>query len=200
MKTRIALRSLLTVLAAGVAGWLCLWLWPDLLPAVEGISEGLFWSVPFVLATSLATFNNTLRVFDRIDSVIEKEFEGLSPRQRSKLVESVEATESLTSSLLLNALIAIGAGLLFFLTGGLQGVPQPKAYPEWLVRLDPNRIAAALRFGLGFLATTVLIVQFAAIPPLVSFYRFFTIDRHLPLLNERLRSPEVRRKGEEDNV
>ena len=174
-------RSLRYIAVTSAAGWLAILAWPDLLPAVTTISEGLFWSVPFVLATSLATFNNTLRVFDRIEGVVQGERLGNLPsRDRQYLLKTIKSTEALTAKLLVNSLIVILAGIAYFVVGAFLSVPFPQWLPSGIQAVRLEIVGVAVRFGLGVLATRILVVQFGTIPPMVAFYKFFTVDRHLP--------------------
>ena len=175
----VPLRSLRLVGLASVVGWVAVLAWPHLAPAVTTISEGLFWSVPFVLATSLATFNNTLRVFDRIEEVVSRDLRDLSSDELACLNKTIESTGQLTASLLVNAFIVIVAGIAYFAIGAILAVPLPRSLPNWIQWARPEVIGIAIRFGLGVLATRILVIQFQAIPPMVAFYKFFTIDRHL---------------------
>ena len=177
----VAWKSLRYVALTSVASWLAIFAWPDLAPAVKTISEGLFWSVPFVLATSLATFNNTLRVFDRIEDMVQGEQLGnLPPCDRQYLLETIKSTEALTANLLVNSLIVILAGIAYFVVGAFLSVPLPRWLPPEIQAVRPEIAGVAVRFGLGVLATRILIAQFGTIPPMVAFYKFFTVDRHLP--------------------
>lgn len=175
----VAFRSFRLVAISSGATWLATLLWPDLAPAVKAISEGLFWSVAFVLATSLATFNNTLRIFDRIEDIVKHDLSGLPPNQLDYLSGTIEKTEALTASLLVNSLIVILAGILYFVIGAFLSVPLPRWLPDWIQMARPGLLGIAIRFGLGVLATRILVIQFQAIPPMVAFYKFFTVDRHL---------------------
>ena len=173
-------RSLRCVALATAGGWLAIFAWPDLLPAVSVISQRLFWSVPFVLATSLATFTNTLRVFDRIEELVRGErLDNLPSRDRAYLLKTIKSTETLTANLLVNSLIVILAGIAYFVVGAFLSVPFPRWLPSGIQAIQLEIVGVAVRFGLGVLATVILVVQFRTIPPLVAFYKFFTVDRHL---------------------
>ena len=176
----VAWRSLRFVAIGSGASWVAILVWPDLAPAVKTISEGLFWSVAFVLATSLATFNNTLRIFDRIEEVVKRDFRNLTQREHAYLKKTINATEALTAGLLVNSLIVILAGITYFVIGAFLSVSLPRWLPGWIQLARPDVIGIAIRFGLGVLATRILVIQFQAIPPMVAFYKFFTVDRHLP--------------------
>lgn len=155
-------------------------IWPGFSPAVETIADGLFWSVPFVLATSLATFNNTLRIFDRIEEVVKGDLLNLPQHEHARLTETIKLTETLTAGLMWNSLIVILAGIAYFVVGAFLSVSSPRWLPGWIEVIRPDLAGIAVRFGLGLLATRILMIQFQAIPPMVAFYKFFTIDRHLP--------------------
>ena len=99
-------RSLRWVALASGASWVVIRVWPDLAVAFETIADGLFWSVAFVLATSLATFNNMLRIFDRIEEVVKGDLRDLPQPERARLDKTIKLTESLTANLLWNSLIA----------------------------------------------------------------------------------------------
>lgn len=176
----VAWRSLRVVAIGSVASYVAVRAWPELADAVKTIAQGLFWSVPFVLATSLATFNNTLRIFDRIEAVVEGGLTGLTSHECDCLKRAIKSTETLTASLLVNSSIVIVAGIAYFVIGAFLSVPVPK----WLVALSqvvrPTMVAVSVQFGLGLLTAWILVVQFRTIPPMVSFYKFFAIDRHLP--------------------
>jgi len=135
--------------------------------------------VAFVLATSLATFNNTLRIFDRIEEVVKHDLRDLSQEEQAYLHKTIRETETLTASLLGNSLIVILAGIMYFVVGAFFLVPSPRWLPSWIDLIRPDVAGVAVRFGLGLLATRILVVQFQAIPPMVAFYKFFTVDRHL---------------------
>ena len=177
---RVAWRSIGVVAIGSVVSYVAVRAWPELAGAVETIAQGLFWSVPFVLATSLATFNNTLRIFDRIEAVVEGGLARLTSHERECLERTIESTETVTASLLVNSSIVILAGIAYFVIGAFLSVPVPR----WLVALSqvvrPEMVAVSVQFGLGLLTTWILVVQFRTIPPMVSFYKFFAIDRHLP--------------------
>lgn len=175
----VAWRSIRFVLIGSVASWVVICVWPDLVPAVKTIGDGLFWSVAFVLATSLATFNNTLRIFDRIEEVVKHDLRDLSQEEQAYLHKTIRETETLTASLLGNSLIVILAGIMYFVVGAFFLVPSPRWLPSWIDLIRPDVAGVAVRFGLGLLATRILVVQFQAIPPMVAFYKFFTVDRHL---------------------
>lgn len=181
MEIRSAVRrSLRYVALATAVAWLGIFAWPDLLPAVSAVSQRLFWSVPFVLATSLATFTNTLRVFDRIEELVRDErLNNFLPRDREYLLETIKSTETLTANLLVNSLIVILAGIAYFVVGAFLSVPFPPWLPSGIQAFQLEILGVAVRFGLGVLATVILVVQFRTIPPLVMFYKFFTVDRHL---------------------
>jgi len=176
----VAWRSIRFVLVGSVASWVAIFVWPDFAPAVKMIGDGLFWSVAFVLATSLTAFNNTLRIFDRIEEVVKRDLRDLPTEERVYLDETIESTETLTASLLGNSLIVILAGIAYLVVGAFLSVPSPRWLPGWIDVIRPEMAGVAVRFGLGVLATRILVVQFQAIPPLVAFYKFFTVDRHLP--------------------
>ena len=57
-------------------------------------------------------------------------------------------------------------------------------------------MGVAVRFGLGVLATRILLNQFQVIPPMVAFYKFFTVDRHL-LRDRVVEKTDPRRTSEE---
>ena len=166
------------VLLGSAASWAIIFLWPSLSPAVATIADGLFWSVPFVLATSLATFNNTLRIFDRIEEMVKGDLLNLPQNERARLTETVKSTATLTGDLMWNALIVILAGITYLVIGAFLSVPSPRWLPSWIEVVRPDLVGTAVRFGLGALATRILILQFQAIPPMVEFYKFFTVDRH----------------------
>ena len=175
----VAWKSGRFVLLGSVASWAAIFVWPGFSRAVETIADGLFWSVPFVLATSLATFNNTLRVFDRIEEVVKGDLLNLPQNERTRLTETIESTETLTAGLMWNSLIVILAGIAYFVVGAFLSVPSPRWLPGWIEVIRPDVAGVAFRFGLGLLATRILMIQFQAIPPMVAFYKFFTVDRHL---------------------
>lgn len=178
--SRVAWRSLRVIALGSGASYVAVLVWPDLAAAVETMAEGLFWSVPFVLATSLAAFNNTLRIFDRIEEVVQGDLDNLTPHEYDYLKETIKSTETVTASLLVNSLIVILAGIAYFIVRGFLSVPTPGWLPAEIEVLRPDLAGIAVLFGLGFLATRILVVQFRTIPPMVAFYRFFTVDRHLP--------------------
>ena len=176
----VAWRSVRFVLLGSAASWAAISVWPSLSPALEIVTGGLFWSVPFVLATSLATFNNTLRVFDRIEELVKGDLLILPQNERARVTETIKSTETLTAGLMWNSLIVILAGIAYFVVGAFLSVPSPRWLPGWMAVIRPDVAGVAVRFGLGLLATRILMIQFRAIPPMVAFYRFFTVDRHLP--------------------
>ncbi len=178
--SRVAWKSLLVVALGCGTSYSAILLWPEFAVAVETIGKGLFWSVPFVLATSLATFNNTLRVFDRIEEVIKHDCDDLAPHEYDYLKKRINSTEAVTANLLVNSLIVIFAGIAYFIVDALLSVPLPGWVPVQMRAVRPDMAGMAVQFGLGLLATWILVIQFRAIPPMVAFYKFFTVDRHLP--------------------
>lgn len=177
--SRVAWKSLLVVLLGSGTSYLAVLLWPQLGVAVDTIGKGLFWSVPFVLATSLATFNNTLRIFDRIEEIVKHDVNDLTPQEYDYLKKRINATQGVTASLLVNSLIVILAGIAYFIIDALLSVPLPGWVPPQIRAVRPDVGGTAFQFGLGLLATWILVIQFRAIPPMVAFYKFFTVDRHL---------------------
>ena len=129
---------------------------------------------------SLATFNNALRIFDRIEEVVQGGLGNLPPHEWDYLKRTITSTEALTASLLVNSLIVILAGITYFVVGAFLSVPLPRWLPAGIQVVRPDIVGMAIRFGLGVLATRILVTQFQTIPPMVAFYKFFTVDRHLP--------------------
>ncbi len=185
---RVVWRSLKLVLVGGIASGAAILVWPELAPAVVRIADGLFWSVAFVLATSLATFNNALRIFDRIEEMVKGHFDHLPQNEQNCLMETIESTERMIANLMWNSLIVILAGIAYFVVGAFLSVPSPRWLPSWIEASRLDVMGVATRFGLGLLATKILVIQFQAIPPMVAFYKFFAVDRHLPRKSPRNRA------------
>jgi hypothetical protein len=166
---------------AGSIGYLLLWMSDGrALPFIEEISAGLIWAVPLSLAVSVAMFNNMLRIYDKLETVVEElsHKPGSSREEREQLEENLSETDSITIALLGQAFLAIASAVGILTLKALRQVATPSWFPTVVIAVNPSWIALSFAFGFGILVLLVLIVQFLAIPGLVAMYRFFTIDRH----------------------
>lgn len=143
---------------------------------IESAANDAKWAVALILTTSVALFNNSFKLFDKIETLYKARKNYLNV---SEIPPALAHTENLSVNFLDNARAAIILGLLLFVIGLFRKLPTSlvpdfliPSYGRYSLRLD--WFAISLEVAVSVLIVAIMINQFKAVPTFIKMYRLLS--------------------------